>query len=239
MGSLSIIKKKKRGRFWYLSHGLRSPSEGGCGDNTHRASPIISSVKVLVSHLNNTISHLQVRDRKHKSRRENERKTNWATCCFLCNTSNRCTVPNSKPYLTCRFVYHIYCFSSAKSSIWHYSPNLSSALISLQAYLLMLQNVTDSILKPSQGNELACSKKQYLYPPIMWLSAWLTCDSSPMPILDQTRITWATWAIWITDFTPFSVNHPSKDRLTWRSHCSFQFIFLHHCFIVCHRQPLE
>lgn len=97
----------------------------------------------------------------------------------------------------------------------------------------------DSILKPSQGNELACSKKQYLYPPIMWLSAWLTCDSSPMPILDQTRITWATWAIWITDFTPFSVNHPSKDRLTWRSHCSFQFIFLHHCFIVCHRQPLE
>lgn len=43
----------------YLSHGLRSPSEGGCGDDAHCSSPIISSLKVLVRHLNDAIRHLQ------------------------------------------------------------------------------------------------------------------------------------------------------------------------------------
>lgn len=39
-------------------------------------------------------------------------------------------------------------------------------------------------------NELICSENHYLYSAIMWLSSWLTCDSSLVPIPGQTAITW-------------------------------------------------
>lgn len=61
ISGFSAINKK--GTFWYLSYSLRCPTEGGCGDDTHCSSPIISCLKGLVSHLNNTIRHLQSGER--------------------------------------------------------------------------------------------------------------------------------------------------------------------------------
>lgn len=180
---LSAMNKK--GIFWYLSHSLRCPTEGGCGDDTHCSSPIISCLKGLVSHLNDTIRHLQSVGRSTG-------ETNyWGTKCFLCNLQSCWQVHHAHNKT---LPYSQICLSSLLFS-QAYSPNLSSAWISLQAHsvawaycagcnMLMHQNVLDSIWKQVRKISLLVPRIGYLYSTIMWLSSWLTCDSSLMPIPD-------------------------------------------------------
>lgn len=157
-------------------------------------------------------------------------------------------MPESKPYLTCRFVYHIYCFSSDEPSIWHYSPNLSSALISLHQAHSESISICAWFNFKNKSRKWACLFQESVFVSLhhvtlLLTDMWQQPHANPRPdwnhMIAHTSPVYAKWATWITGLIPPSVNHPNMDKPTWMSHHFFQCIYHCHGPIVHHWAPLE